>query len=262
MPTADQHTDSEYLKFMYIGDSSTGKTGSLVSLVEAGYDLCLLDMDNGRQTLLNFVKARCPDKLSSISYLSFRDKYRATKSGPIVSGSPRAYVDALKSLEKWDDDTDPAEWGKNTVFVLDTFGSLGKAAFEWAKGMNPAAKDPRQWYFAAQQSLENVLQLLTGDNFGTNVIVISHVNYKEVTEGVHKGHAAAIGSALGPTIAKYFNTLILAESSGVGKNVRRRIKTMPTGVIDLKVPHPEVETELPLETGLATLFAQLKGDTH
>jgi hypothetical protein len=78
-------------------------------------------------------------------------------------------------------------------------------------------------------------------------------------EGVHKGYPSAVGSALGPTIASYFDTLILAEASGSGTNVRRRIKTLPTGVIDLKMPTSSIDKELPLETGLSTIFAELKG---
>jgi hypothetical protein len=125
--------------------------------------------------------------------------------------------------------------------------------------MNPTAKDPRQWFYAAQQAVEQVLALLTNETYKQNVIVISHVNYKEVMEGVHKGYPSAVGSALGPTIASYFDTLVLAEASGSGTNVRRRIKTLPTGVIDLKMPTSKIDKELPLETGLSTIFAELKG---
>ena len=156
-------------------------------------------------------------------------------------------------MSKWSEIEDP-----NTIFVLDSLSAFGKSAFEWAKAMNPTAKDPRQWYFAAQQAVENTIAMLTSEDFRLNVIIITHVNYKEVVEGVHKGYANAIGSALGPTLPKYFNTLVLAESSGSGKNVRRRIKTMPTGIIDLKVPVPQIDAEFPLETGMSDLFKKLK----
>mgnify|MGYP001496439716 CR=1 FL=1 len=43
---ADHHASS-LVKMLYIGDSGTGKTGSLVSLVDAGYKVHVLDMDNG-----------------------------------------------------------------------------------------------------------------------------------------------------------------------------------------------------------------------
>jgi hypothetical protein len=165
-------------------------------------------------------------------------------------------------MTKWSDDTIPAEWGPDTIFVLDSLTALGRACFEWARGLNPSAKDPRQWYFSAQQSLEMVIQLLSSEAFRSNVIIISHVNFVEESDGTSKGYASAIGRAMGPIIPKYFNTLLLAESSGMGKNVRRRIKTVPTGLIDLKNPSPfKLDAELPLETGLATVFETIKGDT-
>jgi hypothetical protein len=262
MPSLNDHHSSSYVKLIYIGDSSSGKTGSLTSLVAEGYRLRILDMDNGLDSLVQFARAQCPDKLANVDYETRRDKYRATNAGPVISGAPKAFTDSLALMTKWSDETNPAEWGEGTVFVLDSLSAFGKAAFEWAKGLNPTAKDPRQWYFAAQKAVEDTLALLTGESFHANVIVISHVNYKEITEGMTKGYANAIGTALGPIIPRYFNTLIMAESSGAGKNVRRKIKTLPTGIVDLKTPIPSLEAELPLETGLATLFTKLKGKTH
>lgn len=254
MPSLADHQSSEYTKAIYIGDSSTGKTGSLVSLLADGYKFKILDMDNGLDSLVYYAKQLCPDKLVNVEYETIRDQYRTTPSGLVLKGSAKAYIGALAKMTEWSEVEDP-----NTIFVVDSLSSMGKAAFEWAKGMNSGAKDPRQWFFSAQQSIENLLAAITGAEFKMNVIVISHVNYKEVTEGVNKGYANAIGSALGPVIPRYFNTLILAETIGAGKNTKRRIKTVPTGIVDLKVPTPQIEAELPLETGLSTIFKLLKG---
>lgn len=254
MATLDQHHSGSYTKLLYIGDSSTGKTGSLVSLLKDGYHFKILDMDNGLDTLVQFGKATCPENLKNVEFETIRDEFRPTPTqGFVKKGTSNAFNDALQLMSKWSEIEDP-----NTIFVLDSLSAFGKSAFEWAKAMNPTAKDPRQWYFAAQQAVENTIAMLTSDSFRLNVIIITHVNYKEVVEGVHKGYANAIGSALGPTLPKYFNTLVLAESSGSGKNVRRRIKTMPTGIIDLKVPVPQIEAEFPLETGMSDLFKKLK----
>lgn len=254
MPTLDNHQSDKFTKLVYIGDSSTGKTGSLVSLLSAGYKLKILDMDNGLETLKTYGRMAQAD-LALVEFETYRDTYRSTPAGPMVKGQPKAFTDALKKLTDWSEGIDD----ERTIFVLDSLSAFGRSAFEWAKGMNVGAKDPRQWYFAAQQAVESVIALITGESFKMNAILISHVNYKEVTEGVHKGHVNAIGSALGPIIPRYFNTLLLAESSGNGKNVRRRIKTLPTGVIDLKIPTPEAEAEYPLESGMASIFELLKG---
>lgn len=254
MPTLDNHQSSDFTKILYIGDSGAGKTGSLVSLLAAGYSFKILDMDNGLDALVYYAKRNCPEALSAVEFETVRDEYKSSRAGPILKGQPKAFVESLEILTKWSEIEDP-----NTIFVLDSGSAWGRSAFEWAKGLNPTAKDPRQWYFAAQQAIESGIAMLTGPGFRMNVIVVSHVNYKEFSEGVNKGYANFIGSALGPTVAKYFNSLVLAESSGSGTNVRRRIKTMPTGIIDLKLPTPEIDKELPLETGLAQIFSVLKG---
>jgi hypothetical protein len=252
MPTLDQHQSSEFIKLLYIGDSGTGKTGSLVSLLQAGYSLRILDCDNGLDSLVQFGRAANVD-LARVQFETVRDEYKSSKIGPVIKGAPKAFIQAMEILTEWSAVEDP-----NCFFVLDTLSSLGRSAFEWAKGMNPMAKDPRQWYGTAQKGIEDMLALLSGPGFKMNVIIMSHVNYKEVFEGVSKGYVNAVGTALGPAIPRYFNTLILAESSGSGTNVRRKIKTLPTGVIDLKTPSPKVEADYPLATGLASIVAKLK----
>lgn len=252
MPTLDTHQSSAYTKILYIGDSSSGKTGSLASLLQAGYSFRILDMDNGLTALIQYAKALGAD-LSKVEYETYRDEYRMTPQGPLTKGSPKAFTNAMTKLTEWSEIEDA-----KSITVLDSLTFLGKSAYAWARGMNPTAKDPRQWFYAAQQAVESVLAMLTSEEYKQNVIIISHVNYKEVMEGVHKGYPTAVGSALGPTIASYFDTMVLAEASGSGTNVKRKIKTMPTGVIDLKMPNPKVEQNLPLETGMAKIFEMLK----
>jgi len=178
-----------------------------------------------------------------------------TAAGPVVQGVPTAFVNAVKLIDKWSDGSTPSEWGTNTIFVIDTLGTLGKAAMAWAQSMNPGAKEPRTWIYVAQQALEKMLMMLTDPEFKAHVIVISHIRYGEADDGTSKGYTAAVGKALGPEIPKYFNNLVLAESDGMGKSVRRRIKVVPNGVVDLKTTVPFKLTEpLDLGTGLATLF--------
>ena len=258
MPKLTDQESSKFVKMLVIGDSGTGKTGALTSLVKAGYKVRVLDMDNGLDILRQFVMRECPDKIGNVDYETLRDTIVSTPMGPAVK-NPKAYIGAVNLMNKWSDDTSPQAWGEDTIFVLDTMTALGNAAYEWAKSMNPAAKEPRTWFYVAQQSIEMIIAMLTGADFKTNVIVISHIAYKEFQEGVTKGYASSVGSALGPKLQKYFNTVICAESVGAGKNVKRRFKTVPTGMVDLKTPVPfKIETEVPLETGLAELFTKIK----
>ena len=253
MPLLSEHQSSKFVKLLYIGDSGTGKTGSLASLLADGYKFKIVDMDNGLDILAFYAKHNKYD-LSSVEFETYRDVYSHSAQGPIIKGVPKAFTAALKKMEEWSAVDD-----ERTIFILDSLSAFGKSAFEWAKAMNPTSKDPRQWYFTAQKAVEDTIALLTSEGFHMNVIVISHVNYKEVTEGVHKGYANAIGSALGPTLAKYFNNLILAESTGTGTNTKRKIKVLPTGIIDLKTSAPlKLNAELPLESGLSTIFNAIK----
>lgn len=258
MKLSDHHS-STIFKALYIGDSSVGKTGSLVSLVKDGYKLRILDLDNGLDVLKQYIMRDCPDKIDNVDYETRVDKYKSTASGPIIVGAPKVFVESMKLLTQWSDSSDPSAWGPDTFFVLDSGTALGRGAFEWAKNMNPGAKDPRQWYFTAQQAIETFVTMLLGSGFATNVLLITHINYKELQDGTTRGYSNWIGSALGPIIPKYCNTVILARSEGQGKSVRRYIETMSTSLIDLKNPKPfAVEQRYPLESGLAAIVGELK----
>lgn len=255
---ATEFRDKSFVKILYVGASGTGKTGSLVSLANAGYNLRILDMDSGLDALMQFAaRDKCLDK---IDYITCQDKMKADAlKGATVAGRPTAYTDAIKYMTKWDDESSPAEWGHDTVFVLDSLTLMGRAAYRWAQGMDPSAKDPRQWFYTAQQSIITVLDMLTSAEFRTNVIVCTHVDLVELADGTTKGFASAIGKALGPKIPAVFNTMVLAESKGSGDNVRRTITTMPTQLLDLKNPKPfDIPKSLPLESGMATIFEKLK----
>jgi hypothetical protein len=231
-------------------------------LVKAGYKLRILDMDNGLDSLKSFVMRECPDKVGNVEFRTLRDDYTSSAAGPKVA-KPKAFVEALKMLDSWKYDTvdlgDPGAWGPDTILVVDSFTFLSDSAFEWAKGLNPTAKDPRQWYGAAQEAVESVLALLTSGNFKSNVIVISHVKYVDNPDGTRKGYPTAIGSALSPVIPRYFNSVALCQTSGSGK---RTIQTAATAMIDLKNSKPfDMAKSYPIETGLAEYFGVLRGSS-
>jgi hypothetical protein len=259
MPKASAHQSSSLARALYIGNSGAGKTGSLVSLVKAGYKLRIIDMDQGVGILFNYVREQCPELLDTIEYQSFRNKTKMTPTGPQLSGPPVAFTAAVKAMDKWEDGTNPAEWGPDHILVLDSLTTFGREAYNWAKAMNPGTKEKRQWYQGAQEVVESTIANLTSDSFQTNVLVLTHVDIRDNEQLGLKAFASSIGQALGPKLPRYFNTVIAAESIGSGKNVRRKIKTNSTPLLDLKTEAPmRVEAEYDLGTGMAELFAQLK----
>lgn len=257
MPTLDTLTASQVVKLLLIGDSGTGKTGSIASLVKAGYNVRLLDMDNGWESLAAAISRTCPDRLSYVDVESYRDKYKSTQAGPVLDGGPKAFTNAIRLLDRWNDLGSPSKWGPSCILVLDSLTFFSDAAYAWADTLNPSAKDKRQIYGAAQEAIEHVLALLTGADFNTNVIVTSHIKFIDLPDGTKRGYPTAVGQALSPTIPRYFNSVCQCQTQSGG---RRTIQTVSTALIDLKNPHSfDMEKSLPIETGLATFFQTLTG---
>ena len=219
MPTLSHHQSNDFTKMLIMGDSGSGKTGALTSLVAAGYKLRILDMDNGLETLKQFVQKECPAQVENVEFRTLRDTYTSSPLGPVIS-KPKAFVDAIKMLDKWKyDDIDlgsPAEWGSDCIIVIDSLTFLSDAAFAWAEGLSPNAKDPRQWYGTAQDGIEKTIAMLTSGSFKTNVIVIAHVKYIERQDGTTKGYPTSVGAALSPQIPRYFNSVALCQTKQGG----------------------------------------------
>lgn len=258
MPTAADHEKSAFNKLLLIGASGAGKTGALTSLVKAGYKLRILDFDNGLDALVHLLREqKLP--LDAVQYMSFRDRMTMTTQGPKLKGSPRAYSNALAALETWEDGSDPSEWGPDTVCVVDSLTNVGRAAFQWARHMNPTSRDPRQWYKAAQDLIEDMIANLTDEGFNAHVIVITHIDIGETAGGGIKHFPSSIGKAIGTKLPRFFNTMLLSETKRTGTKISRTIHTMPTATLDLKNPAPaKIQASYPLETALADIFQALK----
>lgn len=263
MPNLANHQSNEYVKLLVEGDSKSGKTGALASLVAAGYQLRILDYDNGLDVLKQFVARDCPERLGNVEFRTLRDKRKATATGPAIDGTPRAFADGIKMLDRWKyDDVDlgvPGEWGPDVIFVLDSLTFFGDAAYDFREPLTPRGKggvfDKRAVYGDAQEAVENALALLTSDNFRTNVIVISHIKYVENPDGTKKGYPSAIGSALSPMILRYFNNVVRFTNIG-GK---RKIETVSSPMFDLANAAPfKMEKTYDIETGLADFFKVLR----
>jgi AAA domain len=266
MPSLADHQSNEYVKALVTGDSGSGKTGSLASLARAGYKLRILDFDNGLDVLKQYILKDCPEAIGNIEYRTLRDKRKATETGLQVSEA-KAYINALKMLDKWSysyggqkvDLGTPATWGPECILVIDSLTRLCDAAFDYYEPLVPKGKsgekDNRSVYYNAQQGIAELLALITGEDFRTNVIVMAHIRYVERQDGVTKGYPRAVGSALSPDIPTYFNSVIQAETDASGK---RKYHTIATAMCDLKNPRPfAMASTYPIGEGLASFFEVL-----
>lgn len=287
MPSGSKHEGAKLVKGLLLGDPGSGKTGSLTSLVAAGYKLRVYDFDNLLTTLITYVEHECPDKLDNIAYQTFTDKLKgidnplmmmgnAMKIMSNADGTPKAYINAMKQLTYWkdpdgDDLGDPGTWGPDCVVVIDSLTSMSEACMRYVMAMNPAGREPQAFYHAAQQLIMQFLHLISGKSMNTNVLVLCHLSYskkprsKEAAENmtVHetmelgKGFPRSVGSALNEIIAASFNSCLLIEDQG---NDKRIIHTKSTGLVDLKNPVPFAGLDkLPIKDGLATFFKAVNG---
>lgn len=268
MPSLANHQSNEYTKLLLMGDAKSGKTGSLISLVEAGYKLRILDLDNLLDILKYMVMEKCPDKAGNVEFRTLRDHRKATPLGHVIDGQPKAFVDAIKMMDKWkykdDDGTEidlgvPGEWGSDTILVIDSLSRLCDAAYDFREPLAVKGAggqyDARAVYGDAQDAVEALLADLTSKNFRTNVIVIAHVMYMDLPDGTKKMFPQGVGQKLSPKIPQYFPSVVLYNNNG-GK---RTLQTNSTPMIDLANPAPfKMAKSYPIETGLADFFEVLR----
>lgn len=263
MATLDNHQSNDYVKLLLIGNAKSGKTGSLVSLVKAGYKLRILDLDNLLDILKYMVKHECPEYLTNVESRVLRDKRKASGVGAVLDGPPKAYINAVKMIDEWKyKDVDgsevdlgsPANWGPDCILVIDSLSRLCDAAYDWMFALNPK-NDGRAVYGDAQDHVENLLAMLTSESMTCNLIVIAHITYQDQPDGTKKGFPQGIGQKLSPKIPEYFSSVVLYTN----KNGKRTLQTNSNPLIDLANPAPfAMQPSYPIETGLAQFFAVLR----
>lgn len=269
MPSFESPPSGGFVKMLCIGAPKTGKTCALLPLLEAGYTIRILDLDNNLRSLYELVLAKKnPVLLSRLQYISFGDIFYTEPGTDTikVKGKPKAFLDAIRALQKWEDGSDPAGWGPGTILVIDTLSRMGDGAYHWAKWLNPDTKTVKHGmlvYGAAQEALRGVIETVTAASFATNVIVNTHLDAREEVDPTgkvlsYREAAAAVGSKLGPRIPGYFSTVVQFRTKGSGTSAVRTLRTISTPTLELATPIIGLASELPQETGLITLFNALK----
>lgn len=264
MANLAQHQSNNIVKLLLIGDSGSGKTGSLASLAKVGYKLRILDFDNGLDILAKQL-ADTPAALNNVLYSTLTDKWKSSAGKPIIDGVPKAFATGLNLLDKWEDGTKASDWGADTILVLDSLTFASSACLRNVLFMNGRANQQPQLqdWGAAMDIIESLLALLYSESIKCNVVVISHISYIERDDGTSRGYPSTLGAKLPPKVGRYFNSILLVKSSGSGAATKKIIRTSTEGLIDLKHPAMgKIPIELPVETGLATFFEAVVGKAN
>lgn len=260
MPALTNIKEHKPLKIMHIGDSGSGKTGALASLVKAGFKPVIMDFDNGLDILSSVVPS---DLLGNIFYSTFKDEYKSVGGKVIPKGQAKAWSNALKFLEtgktpEGDEFLSVDKLGREHVLVIDSLTMASQAAMlQVLQVNNRLLEAPFQSDWGeAQRIVEGLVQWLTSDQVKCHVVVNTHISYIDLQGGVTKGYPSSIGKALSAKIPRYFNTILLAQSKGSGKSAKRMITALPQGVVETKalIPADKLPEGWDVTTGLAEFF--------
>lgn len=224
---------SNPIKALILGDSGTGKTGSLWSLAAAGFKLKICDFD-ANHGILTTALGNNQEAIDNVSVEVFRDRLKTNIAG-FLDGNPVAWSDFLKAMNKWPDGGSLAEWGTDTVLVIDTLTSVGKAALHKAQKLESKfGRLPEiQHYHTAMVQIEGLLNNLASDQTQCHVLILTHIDYQKSELGAMFGLPMAIGEKLCPKVPIYFNTMLAIERAQItGKT---SLSTKPTAMVQTKV---------------------------
>lgn len=255
MPPLDEMLEGEPIKLLLIGDSGSGKTGALASLVDAGYFIKVLDYDNGGRYIANFVKNK--KMLKNVIIEPLTDVLKQAGSRMVPKSQPDAFSRGLNFLTEW---TNDKERVSKTIIVIDSLSHMSKAAFRYIRWLGGrSALDPWQSdYGTAQELVEGVLATCFANETAQHIIVNAHIKIISAEGEPTRGLPMTIGKALSPNVGTYFNCTFGALTKGSGTTARHILRTRSEGVIELKCPYLGFPNEVPLETGLAEFFAAVQ----
>ena len=267
MPSLTDYSTQKPIKMLNVGDSGKGKTGALASLAKAGFNLRILDYDNGLGILAELLKSD-PAAAARIHFESCLDNYTSVGGKILTKGIPTAFTKGLSLLTHWKTkdgvDLGPvSSWTKKDVLVIDTLTHLSNSALIYVLAINNRSGE-HPWqsdWGQAMDMVEGTLKLLYSDNIKCHVIVNAHITFvgeeldktgKVIKPGTP--HPNTLGKKLPPKVGQYFNTMLQCDTTGYGSTLRRIIRTQPTGDLGIKCEILGVPKELPLESGLAEFF--------
>lgn len=279
MTNIRDHQSSKATKLLFIGDSGMGKTGALCSLCSE-YKVRVIDVDNGLDIMKDYltnkdspyVKAK-PNIADNLEFVTLTDPMKSL-NGKLIPSRVTVWQKTMNLLSHWkgEDTIDLGPittWGPDTVLVIDSLTMLSTAALNFHLQMNGALaatrtqNEGRRDIGVAQSLLKNFLELIYDSSIKCNVILTSHITNVTDNGGApipgenmqSTGYPSAIGRALSPLIPRYFNSVLLAKTTGMGSATKHKIYTKNLGNVATKTTAPlRVASEYPLESGLLDYF--------
>lgn len=228
-----EHVVLQGLNILLMGPAGTGKTYSIGTLVDAGYEVFYLAMEAGMESLIGYYTDKgkpVPDNLHwhkldapKASFLELIDAATKINSLSLESLSKmqdphrtkhNTFIQLLTALNNFPDDRTGKtfgpvnEWDTKRVLVIDPLTGLSRAAMSLVVGGKPV-RNQADWGIA-QDTLEKLLLMLS-ENCACHFVLLAHVEREtdQVLGGV-KLMVSTLGRALPPKIPPMFSDVILS----------------------------------------------------
>jgi hypothetical protein len=176
---------------LLVGRPGTGKTGSLCSLLEAGYNIRLIDLDRNLDPIVSYSS---PSALKNIAVTTIFESHiekpftigmggtKQTITRIVPVGAPKSYSKIMGLLDNFVDDDGVSygpvkSWGPKDFLVLDSLTALGRICMERTLFMrNRQALGPRiqDWGEASSQQ-GALIEAIKEKAQGCNVLVTAHL---------------------------------------------------------------------------------------
>lgn len=271
------------LMLLLMSDSGMGKTGALASLARAGYNLRILDFDNGSAILRNLLRNE-PEALDRVYVEKCLDSFKNI-NGRLLPKTPlKAWPRGVQLLSNWKvgKEGEPGaydlgpitSWTSRDILAIDSGTHCGEAAMRFHQSLNaklgthPTLPD----WGIVQTMMKELLEMLKDSEVKCHVIYITHIDwrYRDIMGGkdndkvvgreLEGGYPSAPGNKLPEKVGSYFNDALQVVATGSGSALRRKITTVPLVSLGLKTSNPfGVKKEYPLDTGLADYFKDTLG---
>lgn len=220
------------LKILLLGESGSGKTYSLRSLVEDNFDLFVLQTEPGGTVLADlpeehyhyhYIAPACPswdamlDSARKINTLSLSS---LAKMEGINKGEYSQWMEVIQTLHNFKCDGcgkefgDVGTWKSDRVLAIDSLSGLNIMAMDLVVGSKPM-KSMADWGIAMDNLQRLIIQLTSAVK--CHVVVTAHLEPErdEVTGRV-LNMPSTLGRKLGPLIPRFFDDTINTVREGAG----------------------------------------------
>jgi hypothetical protein len=238
-------------KILLMGESGTGKTYSLRTLIQAGITPCVIFTEPGMETL-----ADLPDEAWHYKYmpprvegwdhiLDMAKKVNVMNFESLAKMQDpnkrkyTAFLDLINQCNNFEDQHgnslgDVASWGTDKALVIDSLSALSDMVMQLTTG-GKVTRAMQDW-MVAQNTLEMFINQLVS-SLSCWFVLIAHIEReKDELTGGTSVMVSTLGRKLAPKLPKYFSDVIQSVREGdkfywdtAGYSVAVKARNLPIG---------------------------------